>query len=83
MNKEDKEKTGFACQLGLFEFNVMLSRLSNAPAVFQELMAIVLHCLGNFAVAYLDDILVFSESREDHVQHLEDSFQDFVNMNCV
>ena len=74
MNKEDKEKTSFACHRGLFEFNVMLFGLSNAPAVFQELMSIVLHVLGHFAVAYLDDILVFSESMEEHLQHLETIF---------
>ena len=38
MNESDKEKTAFACHRGLFEFNVMLFCLSNAPAVFQELM---------------------------------------------
>ena len=69
-----KMKTSFACHRGLFEFNVMPFGLSNAPAVFQELMSIVLHGLGHFAVAYLDDILVFSESMEEHLQHLETIF---------
>ena len=74
MNESDKEKTAFACHRGLFEFNVMPFGLSNAPAVFQELMSVVLQGLGDFAIAYLDDILVFSPTLEDHLQHLDTIF---------
>ena len=42
MDEKDKEKTALACQKGLFELNVMPFGLSNAPAVFQELMSVVL-----------------------------------------
>ena len=69
MNEHDNEKTAFACHRGLFEFNVMPFGLSNAPAVFQELMAVVLQGIGTFAIAYLDDILVFSPTLEDHLRH--------------
>ena len=41
MDEKDKHKTAFTCHKGLFEFNVMPFGLSNAPAVFQELMAVV------------------------------------------
>ena len=74
MSESDKEKTAFACHWGLFEFNVMPFGLSNAPAVFQELMSVVLQGLGDFAIAYLDDILVFSPTLEDHLQHLDTIF---------
>ena len=61
--------------IGVFyEFNVMPFGLSNAPAVFQELMSVVLQGLGDFATAYLDDILVFSPTLEDHLQHLDTIF---------
>ena len=70
MNEKDKEKTAFTCHKGLFEFNVMPFGLSNAPAVFQELMSIVLQGCNAFATAYLDDILVFSSTLEDHLEHL-------------
>ena len=70
MNEKDKEKTAFTCHKGLFEFNVMAFGLSNAPAVFQELMSIVLQGCNAFATAYLDDILVFSSTLEDHLEHL-------------
>ena len=51
MNESDKEKTAFACHWGLFEFNVMPFGLPNAPAVFQELMSVVLQGLVDFALA--------------------------------
>ena len=71
MNESDKEKTAFACQRGLFEFNVMPFCLSNAPAVFQQLMSVVFQGLG---IAYHDDILVFSLTLEDHLQNLDTIF---------
>ena len=70
MNEKDKEKTAFTCHKGLFKFNVMPFGLSNAPAVFQELMSIVLQGFNAFATAYFDDILVFSSTLEDHLEHL-------------
>ena len=74
MDEKDKEKTAFACHRGLFEFNVMPFGLTSAPAVFQELMSIVLHGLSHFATAYLDDILIYSETLEDHMHHLQEVF---------
>ncbi|MCG8045975.1 MAG: RNase H-like domain-containing protein [Candidatus Thiodiazotropha endolucinida] len=74
MNEADKEKTAFACHRGLFEFNVMPFGLSSAPAVFQQMMAIVLQGLSHFATAYLDDILIYSETLEEHLFHLTTVF---------
>ena len=75
MEEVDKEKTAFACHRGLFEFNVMPFGLCCAPAIFQELMSIVLQGLGHFATAYLDDILIYSETLEQHMSHLETVFE--------
>lgn len=75
MDEKDKEKTAFACHRGLFEFNVMPFGLSNAPAIFQELMSIVLNGCNAFAIAYLDDILIFSETFEEHMSHLNTIFE--------
>ena len=69
MEEKDKEKTAFACHKVLFEFIVMPFGLSNAPAVFQELMSAVLQGCNNFATAYLDDILEFSATLEEHLEH--------------
>ena len=44
--------------------------LSNAPAVFQELMSVVLQGCNDFATAYSDDIMVFSSTFEEHLEHL-------------
>ena len=65
----------FACHRGLFEFNVMHFGLSNAPAVFQELMSIVLNGCNAFAIEYLDDLLIISSIFEEHLIHLSTIFE--------
>ena len=60
MDQKSKEKTAFTCQSGLYKFLVMPFGLSNVPAIFQEFMSVVLTGYSQFAVAYLDDILIFS-----------------------
>ena len=49
----------------------MLFGLPKAPGIFQELMSIVLHGLGDFTMAYLDDIMIFRASEEEHKQHIK------------
>ena len=71
MDETDKEKTAFTCHHGLFEFNVMPFGLTNAPAIFLELMNRVLEGLTDFSVAYLDDILIYSETLTDHLRHIQ------------
>ena len=74
MDKNDCEKTAFSCHRGLFEFTVMPFGLCNAPSVFSELMNIVLQDLEMFAIAYLDDILIFSLTKDEHTQHIQTVF---------
>ena len=74
MDEKDKEKTPFAWHRGLFEFNVMPFGLTSVPAMFQELLSVVLHRLSHFATAYLDDILIYSETLQDHMHHLQEVF---------
>ena len=74
-----REKTAFSTHRGLFEFRVMPFGLTNAPAVFQRLMQLVLCGLNaeegpGFVDVYIDDILVFSRTIEDHVAHLRQVF---------
>ena len=48
--------------------------LANAPGIFQELVSIVQHGLRNFAMAYLDDIMILSTSEEVYKQHIQTIF---------
>uniref|UniRef100_A0A674PBR8 Gypsy retrotransposon integrase-like protein 1 n=1 Tax=Takifugu rubripes TaxID=31033 RepID=A0A674PBR8_TAKRU len=71
IRKGDEWKTAFNTHLGHFEYLVMPFGLSNAPAVFQELVNDVLRDMINvFVVIYLDDILIFSRTMEEHHQHV-------------
>ena len=75
MAPSDQEKTAFTTFHGLFEFTVMPFGLCNAPATFQRLMEAVLHgLLGNFVSVYLDDIIIYSPTVEDHLKHLNSVF---------
>ena len=74
LDQADREKAAFVCHTGLFQFRVMPFGLANAPGVFQQLMSIVLGGLEGFSMAYIDDILVFSSSINEHFQHLQAVF---------
>ena len=72
MEEEDKPKTAFWCPLGFYEFNRMPQGICNAPATFQRLME---KCIGSMAftdvLVYLDDLLVFSKTLEEHEEKLD------------
>ena len=74
LDDQDKEKTAFCCHRGLCEYNVMPFGLANARGIFQELMSIVLHNCESFALAHLDDIIIFSSNLEDHEKHIQQVF---------
>ena len=71
-----QEKTAFTTQRGLFEFRVMPFGLTKAPAVFQRLMEQIVVPVNpsagpDFVSIYLDDILVFFHTLEEHMVHLK------------
>ena len=75
MAPQDREKTAFCTRTQLLEFNVLPFGICSAPSLFQRAISKVLHGVeGKFAVAYLDDILVFSRTYEEHLKHIEDVF---------
>jgi hypothetical protein len=67
----DEPKTAFRTRYGHYEFRVLTFGFSNAPATFMRLMNDVFReYLDDFVIVYLDDILIFSKSVEEHKKHL-------------
>ena len=77
MHPDDRHKTAFATPGGgLYEWNVMPFGLCNAPAAFQRLMDLVLTGLNwRTCLVYIDDIIVFSSTIEEHKQRLGEVFK--------
>ncbi len=68
---DSAQYTAFACEFGFFENTVMPIGLTNATATFQRLMNQVLDGLiGICCFVYLDDIIIFSENQEQHLEHV-------------
>ena len=68
--KEDTVKTAFTTPLGLFQFQRMPFGRQGVPATFQRMMDRLLEGLREFVGAYLDALVVFSQSWEEHLEHL-------------
>jgi len=78
LSEQAREKTAFITHAGLYEFIAMPFGLCNAPSTFQRLMECVLRGLNwQIALIYLDDVLVFSRTFEEHLQHLRLVFDRF------
>ncbi|GJX73655.1 putative reverse transcriptase domain-containing protein, partial [Tanacetum coccineum] len=72
VQEEDISKTAFRTRYGNFEFMVMPFGLTNAPTVFTDLMNRVCNpYLDKFLIVFIDDILIYSKSKEEHEVHLK------------
>ena len=68
VHPDDREKTPFSTPFGLFQYNVMPFGLATAPATFMRLMTLVFSgMLYSTCLAYLDDIIIFGRSFEEHL----------------
>lgn len=69
---EDRKKTGFVTQNGHFQWTCLPFGLKTSPAIFQRVLSNILrkYKLTDFTVNYIDDILIFSKTFEEHVSHL-------------
>ncbi|GES76231.1 enzymatic polyprotein, putative [Rhizophagus clarus] len=84
MVEEDKEKTVFICSKGLYEYNVMPFGLKNAPGTFQRLMNEILsEYIGEFVVVYIDNIMIYSKSFKEHMEHLEKVLRKLKEKNII
>ena len=75
MTPSDKVKTSFTCRYGTFQFTVMPFGLSTAPATFQRMMnTIFFDLLDNGVLVYLDDVLIYTKTVEQHIELLDKVF---------
>ena len=74
LDKPSIPKTAFNLPFGKYEYIKVPFRLAQAPAYFQELMTGILKDF-NFAIAYLDDIIIFSNTLKEHLSHIRKVFK--------
>jgi hypothetical protein len=71
IREQDIEKTAFTSRYGLYECTVMSFGLANAPAYFMGMMnKVFMEYLDKFVVVFIDDILIYSKTEEEHAEHL-------------
>ena len=75
LGSTSRVKTAFVTPFGKWEFNMVPFGLAQAPAYFQALISKVLKGLSHFAIAYLDNIIIFSQTEEEHLKHVEIIFR--------
>lgn len=82
MSEDSKEKTAFITHNGLYEFNVLPFGLCNSPATFQRLTTHALRRLEwDICLVYIDDLIIFSRTFDDHLLHLEKVFKRLQEAN--
>ena len=77
---EDRYKPAFTVPFGHYEWNVIPFGLKNAPSEFQNMMNEIFNDYTWFSIVYIDDVIIFSNSIEEHFKHLQ-IFQQIVRDN--
>ena len=75
LDNKSKAKTAFVTPFGKYKFNAVPFGLGQVPAYFQQLISIVLQDCSDFVMAYLDDIIIFSQNEQEHLKHIEVIFK--------
>ncbi|GFT11351.1 retrovirus-related Pol polyprotein from transposon 17.6 [Trichonephila clavipes] len=81
MEDSSKHLTAFRTHRGQYQWNVLPFGLRNAAATNQRAMSKVVQTISDFACAYIDDLAIFSDTREEHLNHLEEVFERLEHFN--
>ncbi len=71
MQERSKKYTAFVCEFGFFEFNVLPKETTNACEISQRMMNNLGELIGVICFVYLDDIIVFSDTNEEHLLRIQ------------
>jgi hypothetical protein len=74
IDPKDRYKTIFTVPFGQYEWNVMPFGLKNAPSEFQRIMNDIFNAHSKFCIVYIDDVLIFSHSIDQHFKHIHTFF---------
>ena len=84
VQEEDREKTAFSCHMGHYQFTKLPFGVNNGPATYQRCMDLILTGLkGIDCLAYLDDVICYSATMEEHAEKLERIFQRLEQANFM
>ncbi|KAI8571492.1 hypothetical protein RHMOL_Rhmol01G0124200 [Rhododendron molle] len=83
LHPDDCYKTAFTTPFGHYEWNVMPFGLKNAPSEFQNIMNEIFNPFSHFIIVYIDDVLIFSKSIDDHWKHLNSFVQTIKHNGLV
>ncbi|KAI8572029.1 hypothetical protein RHMOL_Rhmol01G0167300 [Rhododendron molle] len=83
LHPDDRYKTAFTTLFGHYEWNVMPFGLKNAPSEFQNITNDIFNPFSHFIIVYIDDVLVFSNSIDDHWKHLKSFVQTIKHNGLV
>ncbi len=75
VKEEDRDKLTFSCPFGKWRYKRMPFGVASAPATFQRLMDVVLEGCSHMSCVYIDDVLIWSDSWEDHLKDLDEVFR--------
>jgi hypothetical protein len=82
-SKENEDLTTFRIKYDTYKYLIMSFELTNESSIFQNFMNdILMNYVDEFVIAYLNDIVIYSNSKKKHVQHVKKIFQCLREANC-